>query len=110
VTLTVTDDGGATHQQSATVTVTAPPPPSSITLTVSGRVDAEKHYITHLWSGGAGSSVDLYRNGKLINSTPNDGRHTTAHKYNGTATWRVKICQTGSTAVCSPERSITLSN
>jgi hypothetical protein len=76
----------------------------------SGRVDAEKHYITHLWSGAAGSSVDLYRNGKLINSTPNDGRHTTAHRYDGTATWRVKICQAGSTAVCSPERSITLSN
>jgi PKD repeat protein/CubicO group peptidase (beta-lactamase class C family) len=112
VTLTVADDGGATHQHSATVTVTAPPPPppSSITLTVSGRVDAEKHYITHLWSGAAGTSVDLYRNGKLINSTPNDGRHTTAHKYDGTATWRVKICQAGSTAVCSPERSITLSN
>jgi PKD repeat protein len=112
VTLTVTDDGGATHQHSATVTVTAPPPPppSSITLTVSGRVDAEKHYITHLWSGAAGSSVDLYRNGKLINSTPNDGRHTTAHKYDGTATWRVKVCQGGSTTVCSPERSITLSN
>jgi PKD repeat protein len=112
VTLTVMDDDGATHLNSATITVTAPPPPppSSITLTVSGRVDAEKHYITHLWSGAAGSSVDLYRNGKLINSTPNDGRHTTAHKYDGTATWRVKVCRAGSTTVCSPERSITLSN
>ena len=73
-------------------------------------MDAEKHYITHLWSGATGSSVDLYRNGKLINNTPNDGRHTTAHKYDGTATWRVKICQPGSTTLCSPERSITLSN
>jgi PKD repeat protein len=112
VTLTVTDDEGATEQHSAAVTVTAPPPPppSSITLTISGRVDAEKHYITHLWSGATGSSVDLYRNGKLINSTPNDGRHTTAHRYAGTATWTVKVCQTGSTSACSPERSITLSN
>jgi PKD repeat protein/CubicO group peptidase (beta-lactamase class C family) len=109
VTLTVTDDDGATHQHSAAVTVTAPPP-SSITLTISGRVDAEKHYITHLWSGATGSSMDLYRNGMLINSTPNDGRHTTAHKYDGTATWRVKVCLAGSTSVCSPERSITLSN
>jgi PKD repeat protein len=110
VTLTVTDDEDATHQHSAVITVTAPPPPSSITLTISGRVDAAKHYITHLWSGAAGSSVDFYRNGKLINSTPNDGRHTTAHNYDGTATWRVRICQTGSTTACSPERSITLSN
>ena len=59
VTLTVTDDEGATNQRSAPVSVTAPPPPppSSITLTISGRTDAEKHYITHLWSGAAGSSV-----------------------------------------------------
>jgi PKD repeat protein len=110
VTLTVTDDDGAAHQHSASVAVTAPPPPSGITLTISGRVDAEKHYITHLWSGATGSSVDLYRNGKLINSTANDGRHTTAHRYDGTATWRVKVCQAGSTTACSPERSITLSN
>jgi len=112
VTLTVTDDDVATHQHSASVTVTAPPPPppSSITLTISGRTDAEKHYITHLWSGATGSSVDLYRNGKKVTTTPNDGRHTTAHKFKGTATWRVKVCGAGSTTVCSPERSITLSN
>ncbi|HEY9523064.1 MAG TPA: PKD domain-containing protein, partial [Thermopolyspora sp.] len=112
VTLTVTDDEGATNQHSAPVSVTAPPPPSpsSITLTISGRTDAEKHYITHLWSGASGSSVDLYRNGRLITNTPNDGRHTTAHNFKGTATWRVKVCQAGSTTVCSPERSITLSN
>ena len=112
VTLEVTDDDGATHQHSASVSVSAPPPPppSSITLTISGRTDAEKHYITHLWSGATGSSVDLYRNDTRITTTPNDGRHTTAHKFKGTATWRVKVCQAGSTTVCSPERSITLSN
>jgi PKD repeat protein len=112
VTLTVTDDDGATHQHTASVTVTAspPPPPSSLTLTISGRTDAEKHYITHLWSGATGSSVDLYRNDRLIQTTPNDGRHTTAHRFKGTATWRVKVCNAGSTTVCSPERSITLSN
>jgi PKD repeat protein len=112
VTLTVTDDGGATSQHSASVSVTAPPPPppSSITLTISGRTDVQKHYITHLWSGATGASVDLYRNGRLIQTTPNDGRHTTAHRFKGTATWRVKVCQVGSTTVCSPERSITLSN
>ena len=109
VTLTVTDDDGATHQHSATVTVTAPAP-SSIALTVTGRTDAEKHYITYAWSGATGTSVDLYRNGRLVKTTPNDGRHTTAHRFDGTATWRAKVCLTGSTSACSPERSITLSN
>ena len=109
VTLAVTDDDGATHQRSASVAVTSAPP-APITLTVSGRTDAERHYITHLWSGATGTSVDLYRNGKLIQTTPNDGRHTTAHKFKGTATWRVRVCGAGSTTVCSPERTITLSN
>jgi PKD repeat protein len=110
VTLTVMDDDGATQQHSASVSVTAPPPPSSITLTISGTTDADKHYITHRWSGATGALVDLYRNGKLVKTTENDGRHTTVTKFKGTATWRVKVCQAGSTTVCSPERSITLSN
>jgi PKD repeat protein len=109
VSLTVTADDGATHQRSRSVSVTAAPP-SSLTLSVSGWTDAERHYITHLWSGATGSSVDLYRNGRLIQTTPNDGRHTTAHRFDGTATWRVMACQAGSTTACSPERSITLSN
>jgi PKD repeat protein len=108
VSLTVTDDRAGTHQRSAPVTVTAPS--TSITLTISGQTDATKHYIKHLWSGATGANVDLYRNGTRIKSTPNDGRHTTAHNFTGTATWRVKICQVGSTTICSPERSITLSN
>jgi serine protease len=109
VSLTVTADDGATHQRSRSVSVTAAPP-SSLTLSVSGRTDAERHYITHLWSGATGSSVDLYRNGRLVQTTPNDGRHTTAHRFDGTATWRVMVCQAGSATACSPERSITLSN
>ena len=107
VTLTATDNLGATHQRSAPVTVTAP---SAIALTISGRTDAAKHYITHLWSGATGTTVDLYRNGKKIVNTPNDGRHTTAHNFDGTATWRVKVCLAGSTTVCSVERTIALAN
>jgi len=108
VTLTVTDNRGGTGQHSAQVTVSNPA--TSITLTVTGRTDATKHYITHNWSGATGTNVDFWRNGVRINSTPNDGRHTSSHKFKGTATWRVKICQAGSSTVCSPERSITLSN
>ena len=107
VTLTATDNLGATHQRSAPVTVTAP---SAITLTVSGWTDASKHYIKHLWSGASGSTVDLYRNGSLIKNTPNDGRQTTAHNFDGSATWRVKVCLAGSTTVCSVERMLTLTN
>jgi PKD repeat protein len=112
VSLTVTDDRGGTHQQSATVTVTAPPPPppSSITLTVSGFTSDTKHTIRHNWSGAVGAKVDLYRNGLKVLSTANDGHQITGFEASGTATYAVKVCQAGSTTVCSPTRSITLSN
>ena len=112
VTLAVTDDLGATNQHAEQVTVTAPPPPppTAIALTVSGRTDAAKHYITYLWSGASGTTVDMYRNGKLVKNTPNDGRQTTAHNATGTSTYRLKICLAGSTTACSAERTLTLSN
>jgi PKD repeat protein len=109
VTLTVTDDDGATQQHSATVSVTAAPP-SSITLTVTGSTDAEKHFIKYFWSGISGPSVDLYREGQVVKTTENDGKQEVGVRFKGTATWHVKACQAGSTTVCSPERSITLSN
>ena len=109
VNLAVTDDDGGTHQRSASVTVTAPPS-GGITLSITGHTDAAKHYIAHTWSGATGSSVDLWRNGRLITATPNDGKHTTAQQADGTKTYRVKVCQAGSSTVCSPERTITLSN
>ena len=112
VTLTVSDDAGGTHQHSASVTVTAPPPPppSSITLTVSGFTSDTKHSIRYNWSGAVGSKVDLYRNGVRVLSTANDGHQVNGFEAKGTATYVVKVCQAGSTTVCSPERSITLSN
>ena len=112
VTLTVTDDAGGTHQHSASVTVTAPPPPppSSITLTVSGFTSGTKHTIRYNWSGAVGGKVDLYRNGVRVVSTANDGHQVTGFEAKGTATYLVKVCQAASTTVCSPERSITLSN
>jgi PKD repeat protein len=109
VTLKVTDDGGATHEQSAPVTVTAPPP-SSITLAASGFTSGTKHSIRYNWSGAIGSKVDLYRNGVRVVSTANDGHQVTGFAAKGTATYLVKVCQAGSTTVCSPERSVTLSN
>ena len=108
VTLTVTDDAGGTHQHSATVTVSSPPPPS-IALTVSGFTSETKHSIRHNWSGAAGAKVDIYRNGVRVVTTANDGHQVTGFDAKGTATYRAKVCQAG-TAVCSAEKSLTLSN
>lgn len=107
VSLTVTDDMGATHQRSAPVT---PAAPAGITLTVSGFTNATKHSIRHNWSGAAGAKVDLFRNGARVVTTANDGHQVTGFEASGSATYRVKVCQAGSTTVCSVERTITLAN
>jgi serine protease len=107
VTLVVTDDDGATHQRSAPVTVSAPT--SSIALTASGYTNDTKHFLRYNWSGAVGEKVDLYRNDMRTVTTLNDGHQLTGFEFQGTATWRMKVCQAGST-VCSAEQSVTLSN
>jgi len=102
VTLKVTDNGGGTNQKSASVTVTTP---SGIVLTVSGRTDATKQYMTLDWTGARGTKVDVYRNGPLLTKTPNDGHYVNSRNFQGPASYTYKICETGST-VCSNQATV----
>lgn len=77
-----------------------PPLPSAITLVVSGRADATKHYMTLDWTGAAGSSVDVWRNGSFLANTLNDGHYGNSRTFQGSATYTYKVCEQG-TAVCS---------
>jgi serine protease len=99
VTLIVTDDDGGTNQSSATVTVTAPPPPT-IVLSVIGRTDATKQYMTLTWTGATGATVNVYRNGPLLTNTANDGLYTNSRAFLGAASYTYKVCQAGS-SICS---------
>jgi len=103
VTLTVTDDGGATQQRSGSVTV---PASSSIVLNVSGRVDATRQYMALTWTGASGTTVNVFRNGPLLTNTENDGKYTNSRAFTGSATYTYKICQVGS-SVCSNEATVT---
>ncbi|HEU4682749.1 MAG TPA: PKD domain-containing protein, partial [Gemmatimonadales bacterium] len=103
VTLTVKDDDGATNSHSAPVTVSGSP--SSITLTVSGRQDATKQYMTLAWTGASGANVDVFRNGALIKTTENDGHYTNSRSFTDPATYTYKVCQAGS-STCSNEATV----
>jgi PKD repeat protein len=105
VTLTATDNGGARASTSKPVTVTASDPPAAIALSVTGRADATKHYMTLTWTGASGSMVDVYRNGARIKVTENDGRYLNTRTFQGAATYVYKLCQAGTTT-CSNEATV----
>jgi serine protease len=104
VTLTATDDEGATDARSASVTVTAA---SSISLTATGRKDATTHYVDLVWTGATGDQIEVWRNGLFLTKTPNDGSRTITRAFTKPATYTFKICQVAST-VCSNTVTVTI--
>lgn len=103
VTLTVTDDDGAVGNTAQPVTVTAPS--GEISLSVSGYKSRGVAYANLSWSGATSANVDVYRNGAILTTTPNDGAYTdTLGKVWGTFTYQV--CEAG-TSTCSNTASVT---
>jgi hypothetical protein len=64
--------------------------------------ETEKHPVPLSWTGAIGSTVDIYREGRFRRSTENDGRDRIYVDPAVRSTFRVKICETGSTR-CSNE-------
>lgn len=69
-------------------------------------VTAPQGSLVHLaWSGATTSTVDIFRDGAKVVTTANDGTHNDlassgAHQY--------RVCDLGSTTVCSPQASVTV--
>ncbi|MFC6978733.1 proprotein convertase P-domain-containing protein [Microbulbifer taiwanensis] len=99
VTLTVTDNDGATHSVGKSVTVT-----SAISLDASathsnGRVQADLS-----WAGAKSRKVDIYRDGVLVKSTNNDGHFSDSFRSNSTS-FTYKVCLAAS-STCSAEVTV----
>ncbi|AKJ29625.1 M14 family zinc carboxypeptidase [Caldimonas brevitalea] len=100
VSLTVSD-GQTSSSTTRTVSVTAAP---SITLSLSATPrSSSSSWVNLAWSGASGTWVDVYRDGRLLGYTRNDGAYREAR---ASGTWRYRVCQRGSTSACSPEASI----
>lgn len=102
VTLTVTDDAGASDTDSQTVSVSSGggDPGGDITLSAVGYKVKGRHHIDLSWSGATSTNVDIYRNGSKIVTTANDGAYTDATDNRGWGNYTYEVCEEG-TSTCS---------
>lgn len=77
---------------------------SGFTLSVLAYKVRTKKYADLTWSGANSANVDVYRDGKRITTTANDGKHTDGPLKISSATY--KVCEAG-TSACS--NSVTVS-
>ncbi len=95
VTLTVTDNEGATGSNTQAVTVSetvAPPPGDDIVLSVLAYKVQGRKRADLSWSGAGTTSVDVYRDGTKIANVANNGSwtHSTNERGGGSHTYQVK--------------------
>ena len=57
------------------------------------------------WTGATSSSIDVYRNGVLIVTVPNNGFYTAQPNGHGHATYIYKVCDAG-TGNCSNQVTV----
>ncbi|HMB52086.1 MAG TPA: PKD domain-containing protein, partial [Thermoanaerobaculia bacterium] len=101
VTLTVTDDMNAMDSDQQTVML-VDPNVITITLSANGFKVQGKHNIDLTWTtNSTATDFDVYRNGGLLTTTPNDGAFTDATQNKGKATYTHQVCEAGSQANCS---------
>ncbi len=86
-------------------TATPVPPPAAITLSVVARQVRTNKYADLTWSGAVSASVDVYRNGTRVTTTPNDGAYTD-RPSKSVKSVTYKVCEAG-TATCSNEATAT---
>jgi len=102
VTLTVTDDGGATGSESQLVSVSD----AAIELSATGFKVRGLHKADLTWSGAASTNVDVIRDGVIVATTANDGAFTDNIDQRGGATYVFQVCEAG-TDTCSNESIVT---
>ncbi|MEX2467698.1 MAG: PKD domain-containing protein, partial [Gemmatimonadota bacterium] len=105
VTLTVTDDDGATGSDAQSVSVSEPTG-DGINLSATGYKVRGVQHADLSWSGATSTNVDIYRNGTVVATTANDGAYTDSINNRGGGSYTYQICEAG-TSTCSNEVTVT---
>jgi hypothetical protein len=78
------------------------PEPSGLSLSARGYKVKGRTRADLTWGGATTSTVNVYRNGVLILTTPNDGTQTDVINSKGGGTYRYILCESGG-SICSNE-------
>src|SRR2546429_1516842 len=106
VTPTPTPTPTATPTVTPTATPTPTPTPGQITLTARGYKVHGLQTADLSWTGATSSSIDVYRNGVLAATLPNNGLYTDHPNGRGHATYTYRVCEAG-TGNCSNQVTVT---
>ena len=100
VSLTVTDDGGATSSVTKEL-------PVGLVLTVTTSKIRGKVSANLAWDGAETSTVSIFVNGALLTTVPNTGSYT--YKSQGRGQTSLRVCEAGTASpVCSQEHKVAM--
>jgi PKD repeat protein len=107
VSLTVTDDDGATGSASQAVTVEAPNTGGGVTLTAVGYKIKGVQNADLSWSGATSGDVDIKRDGATIATTANTAAYTDNIGNKGGGSYTYQVCEAVSGGACSATVTVT---
>lgn len=105
VSLTVTDDEGATGTVSKNVKVTEGST-GGITLSAKGYKVRGRQMVDLTWSGATSENIDIYRDNEKIATVANTGSYTDNLNKVGGGSYVYRVCEAG-TNICSNEVTVT---
>jgi len=97
---TPTATATATATPTATATATPTPTPGAIQLSAQKKRVQGINTSRLKWRGATSANVDVYRNGNVIATTPNDGSYDDSTGTTGQASFMYQVCEAGS-GTCS---------
>ena len=106
ITASSTDGGGLVGSSSVTVTVGAGSVPTNRSLAARGYKKRAAQQVDLTWNGFVSTTIDIYRNGVRVMTTPNDRSQTDAINSKGGGSYSYKACEAGSTT-CSASVTVT---
>ena len=103
---TPTPTSTPTPTATPTVTPSPTPTPGGITLTASGRRVQGRHTVDLSWSESNAANIDIYRDGVVIATVPNNGAYKDfIGVRGGNVRYTYKVCDAGTTN-CSNEVTV----